>query len=62
MMHTFWVVCEEGMDRPLTWHRPPPKKGEKPRRVYRVEIPLPDAEMVDGVIRIAPTAVVEIDG
>lgn len=61
MTHVFWVVLEEGMDRPLTWHVPPPRRGEKPRLVYRVEVPLPDVDMVDGVIHISPSAVVKQD-
>ena len=58
MIHVFWVVCEEGMDRPLVWHHPPPARDpQKPTRVFRVEVPLPDVDKVDGVLRIDPAAV-----
>jgi hypothetical protein len=57
MIYTFYVVCEEGMDRPLVWHQPPPPERGKPRKVYRVEVPLPDVTRVDGIIRLGPDAV-----
>ena len=51
----FWVVCEEGMDRPLVWHHPPPPRNpQKATRVFRVEVPLPDVDKVDAVLRVHP--------
>lgn len=55
MIHVFWVVCEEGMDRPLVWHHPPPPRNpQKATRVFRVEVPLPDVDKVDAVLRVHP--------
>lgn len=59
MVHTFYIVCEEGMDRPLVWHHAPPSTSNKPRKVYRVEVPLPDVVRVDGVIRLNAASVIE---
>lgn len=60
MLHTFWVICEEGMDRPTTWQSPPPRQNNgKPRRVFRVEVPLPDIDIVDAVLHVSSQEIQE---
>jgi hypothetical protein len=48
------------MDRPTTWQSPPPRQNNgKPRRVFRVEVPLPDIDIVDAVLHVSSQEIQE---